>query len=68
MSEETTTGVHRLYAMHKEGKLLWPRAAARLAASYDAIADILGPGMTKPLMLWFGVPLRIIRDLSRREA
>ncbi len=24
VSEETTTGVHRLYAMHKEGKLLWP--------------------------------------------
>ncbi len=24
VSEETTTGVHRLYAMQKEGKLLWP--------------------------------------------
>ncbi|QAY95898.1 adenosylhomocysteinase [Methylovirgula ligni] len=24
VSEETTTGVHRLYIMHKEGKLLWP--------------------------------------------
>jgi len=24
VSEETTTGVHRLYVMHKEGKLLWP--------------------------------------------
>ncbi len=24
VSEETTTGVHRLYAMHKEGKLLFP--------------------------------------------
>ena len=24
MSEETTTGVHRLYVMQKEGKLLWP--------------------------------------------
>ncbi len=24
VSEETTTGVHRLYTMHKEGKLLWP--------------------------------------------
>ncbi|MGJ0620245.1 MAG: adenosylhomocysteinase [Methylocystis sp.] len=24
VTEETTTGVHRLYTMHKEGKLLWP--------------------------------------------
>ncbi|MFO1117138.1 MAG: adenosylhomocysteinase [Beijerinckiaceae bacterium] len=24
VTEETTTGVHRLYVMHKEGKLLWP--------------------------------------------
>jgi adenosylhomocysteinase len=24
VSEETTTGVHRLYVMQKEGKLLWP--------------------------------------------
>src|SRR4029077_9443080 len=24
VSEETTTGVHRLYEMEKEGKLLWP--------------------------------------------
>ena len=24
VTEETTTGVHRLYIMHKEGKLLWP--------------------------------------------
>jgi len=24
VTEETTTGVHRLYNMHKEGKLLWP--------------------------------------------
>jgi adenosylhomocysteinase len=24
VTEETTTGVHRLYQMHKEGKLLWP--------------------------------------------
>ncbi|TAL82024.1 MAG: adenosylhomocysteinase [Beijerinckiaceae bacterium] len=24
VSEETTTGVHRLYAMQKDGKLLWP--------------------------------------------
>ncbi len=24
VSEETTTGVHRLYVMEKEGKLLWP--------------------------------------------
>ncbi len=24
VSEETTTGVHRLYIMQKEGKLLWP--------------------------------------------
>jgi adenosylhomocysteinase len=24
VSEETTTGVHRLYAMEREGKLLWP--------------------------------------------
>ncbi len=24
MTEETTTGVHRLYEMHKKGKLLWP--------------------------------------------
>ena len=24
VSEETTTGVHRLYNMEKEGKLLWP--------------------------------------------
>lgn len=24
VSEETTTGVHRLYAMQREGKLLWP--------------------------------------------
>ena len=24
VSEETTTGVHRLYSMQKEGKLLWP--------------------------------------------
>ena len=24
VTEETTTGVHRLYLMHKEGKLLWP--------------------------------------------
>jgi adenosylhomocysteinase len=24
LSEETTTGVHRLYAMQNEGKLLWP--------------------------------------------
>ncbi len=24
VSEETTTGVHRLYTMQKEGKLLWP--------------------------------------------
>ena len=24
MSEETTTGVHRLYLMEKDGKLLWP--------------------------------------------
>ncbi len=24
VTEETTTGVHRLYEMHKQGKLLWP--------------------------------------------
>jgi adenosylhomocysteinase len=24
VTEETTTGVHRLYTMHKDGKLLWP--------------------------------------------
>jgi adenosylhomocysteinase len=24
VTEETTTGVHRLYLMHKDGKLLWP--------------------------------------------
>jgi len=24
VTEETTTGVHRLYQMHKDGKLLWP--------------------------------------------
>ena len=24
VTEETTTGVHRLYGMAKEGKLLWP--------------------------------------------
>jgi adenosylhomocysteinase len=24
VSEETTTGVHRLYTMHNEGRLLWP--------------------------------------------
>src|SRR6185503_13647508 len=24
VSEETTTGVHRLYEMHKKGTLLWP--------------------------------------------
>ena len=24
VTEETTTGVHRLYIMHKEGRLLWP--------------------------------------------
>jgi len=24
VTEETTTGVHRLYVMHKDGKLLWP--------------------------------------------
>jgi len=24
VTEETTTGVHRLYEMHKEGRLLWP--------------------------------------------
>ncbi|MDE2464173.1 MAG: adenosylhomocysteinase [Alphaproteobacteria bacterium] len=24
VTEETTTGVHRLYEMHKKGKLLWP--------------------------------------------
>ena len=24
VTEETTTGVHRLYVMAKEGKLLWP--------------------------------------------
>ncbi len=44
------------------------RAAARLAVSYDSVPDILGPGMTKLLMLWLGVPLRIIGDVSRRHA
>src|ERR1700721_1459075 len=32
VTEETTTGVHRLYVMAKEGKLLWPAINANEAA------------------------------------
>ena len=37
VSEETTTGVHRLYLMERDGKLLWPAIIATLPAIITSV-------------------------------
>ena len=42
MSEETTTGVHRLYQMHEQGKLLFPAINVNDSVTKSKFDNIYG--------------------------